>query len=106
MISPFVREGAIRRIFRMRAGQTGVLISRGGELNALPSEALDRVDVFELDPTASLAGDDAEGETNQSYFTQLHAKLFVFERAQASAFVRWLSQRDRCGTEPERRVSV
>ena len=80
VISPFVREGAIRRIFRMRAGQTGVLISRGGELNALPSEALDRVDVFELDPTASLAGDDAEGETNQSYFTQLHAKLFVFER--------------------------
>ena len=81
VISPFVREGAIRRIFRPRAGQRDVLISRGGELNALPSDALDHVDVFELDPTASLAGDDAEGETNQSFFTQLHAKLFVVERA-------------------------
>ncbi|MCY3896251.1 MAG: phospholipase D family protein [Chloroflexi bacterium] len=80
VISPFVREGAIRRIFRMRAGQTAVLISRGGELNALPTDALDRVDVYELDPTASLAGDDADGETNQSFFTQLHAKLFAVER--------------------------
>ncbi|MCY3748053.1 MAG: phospholipase D family protein [Chloroflexi bacterium] len=81
VISPFVREGAIRRIFRMRAGQTAALISRGGELNNLPTDALDRVDVYELDPTASLAGDDADGETNQSFFTQLHAKVFVFERA-------------------------
>lgn len=81
VISPFVREGAIRSIFRMRAGQTAVLISRGGELSALPTDALDRVDVYELDPTASLAGDDADGETNQSFFTQLHAKLFVVERA-------------------------
>ena len=60
VISPFVREGAIRRIFRPRAGQTAVLISRGGELNALPTDALEHVDVYELDPTASLAGDDAE----------------------------------------------
>ena len=81
VISPFVREGAIRRIFRPRAGQTAVLISRGGELNALPTDALEHVDVYELDPTASLAGDDAEVETNQSFFTQLHAKLFVVERA-------------------------
>lgn len=81
VISPFVREGAIRRIFRKRAGQTAVLVSRGGELRALPADALDQVDVFELDPTASLAGDDADGETNQSFFTQLHAKLFVVERA-------------------------
>ena len=81
VISPFVREGAIRRIFRKRAGQTAVLVSRGGELRALPADALDQVDVYELDPTASLAGDDADGETNQSFFTQLHAKLFVVERA-------------------------
>ena len=81
VISPFVREGAIRRIFRNRAGQTAVLVSRGGELRALQADALDQVDVYELDPTASLAGDDADGETNQSFFTQLHAKLFVVERA-------------------------
>ena len=81
VISPFVREGAIRRIFRMRSGQTAVLISRGAELNALPTDALDHVDVFELDPTASLAVDFDGGETNRSFFTQLHAKVFVFERA-------------------------
>ena len=80
VISPFVREGAIRRIFRPRAGQRDVLISRGGEIKSVPSDALEHVDVFELDPTASLARDDVDGGTNQSYFTQLHAKLFVFER--------------------------
>lgn len=81
VISPFVREGAIRRIFRMRAGQRDVLISRGAELNALPVDALEHVDVYELDPTASLAGDDPEGKADRSFFTQLHAKVFVVERA-------------------------
>ena len=80
VISPFVREGAIRRIFRPRAGQTAVLISRGAELKALPTNALEHVDVFELDPTASLAADDPEGEADRSFFTQLHAKVFVVER--------------------------
>ena len=37
VISPFVREGAIRRIFQRRAGHTEVLISRGAELKALPT---------------------------------------------------------------------
>ena len=88
VISPFVREGAIRRIFRPRSGQRDMLISRGAELNALPSDALDHVDVYELDPTASLAADDPEGEINRSFLTQLHAKLFVVERArQAHLFV-------------------
>ena len=80
VISPFVREGAIRRIFQPRAGQRDVLISRGGELKALPTDALEHVDVFELDPTASLAADDPEGEADRSFFTQLHAKVFVVER--------------------------
>jgi hypothetical protein len=81
VISPFVREGAIRRIFRMRAGQTAVLIARGAELDALPGDSLEHVDVYELDSTASLAADDPEGEANRSFFTQLHAKVFVVERA-------------------------
>lgn len=80
VISPFVREGAIRRIFRMRAGQTAVLIARGAELDALPKDSLEHVDVYELDPTASLAADDPEGEADGSFFTQLHAKVFVVER--------------------------
>ena len=81
VISPFVREGAIQRIFRPRSGQRDVLISRGGELNSLPTDALEHMDVFELDPTASLAADDPEGEADRSFFTQLHAKVFVVERA-------------------------
>lgn len=80
VISPFVRKGAIRRIFQRRAGHTEVLISRGAELKALPTDVLDNVDVFELDPTASLAVDFDDGETNQSFLTQLHAKVFAVER--------------------------
>lgn len=80
VISPFVREAAIRRIFPPRSGRRYALISRGGELNALPEDALEHVDVYELDPTASLAGDDAETEADRSYFTQLHAKVFAVER--------------------------
>ena len=80
VISPFVREAAIRRIFPPRSGRRYALISRGGELNALPADALEHVDVYELDPTASLAGDDAETEADRSYFTQLHAKVFAVER--------------------------
>ena len=81
VISPFVREGAIRRIFPPRSGRRYALISRGGELDALPADALEHVDVYELDPTASLAGDDPEGEADRSFFTQLHAKVFAVERA-------------------------
>ena len=80
VISPFVREGAIRRIFPPRSGRRYALISRGAELDALPADALEHVDVYELDPTASLAGDDPEGEADRSFFTQLHAKVFVVER--------------------------
>lgn len=80
VISPFVREAAIRRIFPPRSGRRYALISRGGELDGLPEDALEHVDVYELDPTASLAGDDPEGEADRSYFTQLHAKVFAVER--------------------------
>ncbi len=80
VISAFVREGAIRRIFPPRSGRRYALISRGAELDVLPEDALEHVDVYELDPTASLAGDDPEGEADRSFFTQLHAKVFVVER--------------------------
>ncbi len=80
-ISPFVRAGALRRFFQPRAGQTAVLVSRGEELNALPSAALEHLDVYELDPAATLSLDDAEGDANQTFLTHLHAKLFVVERA-------------------------
>ncbi|MCY4114838.1 MAG: hypothetical protein OXG33_13015 [Chloroflexi bacterium] len=80
-ISPFLGAGALRRILRPRAGQTSILVSCGEELNALPSDALEHVDVYEIDPTASLSGDDVEDDGFQTLSTNLHAKLFVVERA-------------------------
>ena len=79
-ISPFVRGGAIRRLLRPQAG-TAVLVSRGEELDALPDGALEGLDVYELDPAASLSADDVEGNTGLARLTRLHAKLFVVERA-------------------------
>lgn len=80
-ISPFLGAGALRRFFRPEAGRTSILVSCGEELNALPSAALEHVDVYEIDPTASLSGDDVEDDAFQTFSTNLHAKLFVVERA-------------------------
>lgn len=80
-ISPFLGAGALRRFFRPTAGRTAVLVSCGEELNTLPSDALEHVDVYEIDPTASLSGDDVEEDAFQTLSTYLHAKLFVVERA-------------------------
>ena len=86
-ISPFVRAGAIRRLLRPEAGPA-VLVSRGEELDALPGGALEGLDVYELDPAASLSGDDVEGESGPAHLTRLHAKLFAVERdRQAHLFV-------------------
>ena len=52
VISPFVREGALRRILQRRVGERAVLVSRGEELGALPPGCLDDLEVYELDPTA------------------------------------------------------
>ena len=81
VVSPFVRSGAIRRLLRPEAGRPAVLVSRGEELAGLPDDALDGLDVYELDPAASLSGDDVEEETRPAFLTHLHAKLFVVERA-------------------------
>jgi len=80
-ISPFLGPGAIRRFFRPKAGRTAVLVSTGAELSDLPPDALEHLDVYEIDPTASLSGDDVEGDAFQTFSTDLHAKLFVVERA-------------------------
>ena len=80
-ISPFLGPGAIQRFFRPKAGRTAVLVSSGAELSALPRAALEHLDVYEIDPTASLSGDDVEENAFQTFSTDLHAKLFVVERA-------------------------
>ena len=53
-ISPLVRSGALRRIFRKQTDRTSVLISRGEELSAIPPEVLEQLDVYELDPSPGL----------------------------------------------------
>ena len=81
VISPFVREGALRRLLRPESGAKSVLVSRGEELDTIPPDALDGLDVYVLDPAASLAGSDEGAEdTGQAFLTHLHAKLFVAER--------------------------
>ena len=81
VISPFVREGALRQILKPRAGERVVLVSRGEELGALPPTSLDGLEVYELDPTTSLAEDDLDGERDQAFLMHLHAKVFAVERA-------------------------
>ena len=81
VISPFVREGALRRLLRPERGPKSVLVSRGEELDTIPPDALNGVDAYVLDPAASLAGNDEGAEdTGQAFLTHLHAKLFVMER--------------------------
>ena len=81
VVSPFVREGALRRLFGGRGGAESVLVSRGEELDAISPKVLEGLDVYELDPAAGLAGDDDDAEdADQSYLTRLHAKLFVVEQ--------------------------
>ena len=81
VISPFVREGLIQKVLDSGTGGKAVLISRGGALQALPEEVLDSLDAYELDSAAQLSLHDAEEERNQAFLTNLHAKVFVAERA-------------------------
>ena len=81
VISPFVREGALQRILRPRAGERRVLVSRSEELGTLPPRTLDDLEVYELDPTAGLAEDALDGDGEQALLTHLHAKVFAVERA-------------------------
>ena len=65
VISPFVRDGMLGRLLRPGAGQKAVLVSRGEELHPLQPTALENLDVFEIEPTASLSGDDVDGDRSQ-----------------------------------------
>ena len=81
VVSPFVRDGAVRRIMRPRKGEKAVLVSRGEELSALQPDILSRLEVYELDPTAALTLDEIEGDSRSFFLTNLHAKIYVVERA-------------------------
>ena len=50
-------------------------------MGALQADTLDRLNVYELDSTAQLSVDDLDRDTNPTFLTNLHAKVFVVERA-------------------------
>ena len=79
-VSPYVRDEAIGRLLRVRAGEKAVLVSRGPEVASLREDSIEHLEVYELDPTASLSGDEEES-ADQAILTHLHAKIFVVERA-------------------------
>ena len=81
VVSPFVSEAAFRRFLKLKTSQRAVLVSRGEELNALTPDALEPLDVYEIDPAASLSVDDIDGEMSPALFAHLHAKLYIVERA-------------------------
>ena len=80
-ISPFVRDEAIRRLLSTAGNQKAVLVSRGEELATLRPSSLDNLDVYELDPTASISFDEVQEDERQTFLTHLHAKIFAVERA-------------------------
>ena len=81
VISPFVRDGLIRRVLTPRRGQKAALISRGEELGILQPDTLESLDVYELDPASQLSVDEDTEGSNRAFLTNLHAKIFVIERA-------------------------
>ncbi len=81
VISPFVRDGLMQRVLDSGTGRKAVLISLGEGLQALSEEVLDRLDAYELDSAAQLSLDDTEEVRSQAFLTNLHAKVFVVERA-------------------------
>ena len=82
IVSPFVRDGAVRRIVQPSNGQKVVIVSRGEELDSLQQDTLSRLNVFELDPTAALTLNEVEGDSRGSFLTHLHAKIYAVERSQ------------------------
>ena len=81
VISPFVRDGLIRSVLAPRSGERATLISRGEELGTLRPDTMEGLDIFELDPASQLSLDEDGAEGNRAFLTNLHAKVFVIERA-------------------------
>lgn len=80
VISPYVREKFIDAVL-VPTRQRAVLISRGEELDKLKPDTLEGLDIYELDPASQLSADDDEEPKSQTFLTNLHAKVFVVERA-------------------------
>ena len=88
VISPFVRDGLIRRVLSPGLGRKATLVSRGEELGTLRPDTIEDLNIYELDPASQLSGDEDGVERNRAFLTNLHAKVFVIERARlAHVFV-------------------
>ena len=81
VVSPFVRDGFIQRVVNATPGQRASLVSRGEELATLRTDTLDRLNAYELDPSAQLSVDDVDRDTGRTFLNNLHAKVYVAERA-------------------------
>ncbi len=80
-ISPFVRDGFIQRVLDATPGQKAALVSRGEELATLRTDTLERLNAYELDSAAQLSVDDVDRNTGHTFLNNLHAKVYVAERA-------------------------
>ena len=88
VISPFVRDGLIRRVLSPGPGRKATLVSRGEELGTLRPDTIEGLNIYELDPASQLSVDEDGVERNRAFLTNLHAKVFVIERARlAHVFV-------------------
>ena len=81
VISPFVRDGFIQRILHATPGRKTTLVSRGEELATLRTGTLDRLSAYELDSAAQLSVADLDRDTDRTFLNNLHAKVYVAERA-------------------------
>ena len=81
VISPFVRDGFIQRILHATPGRKAALVSRSEELATLGIDTLDRLNTYELDSAAQLSVADVDRETERTFLNNLHAKVYVVERA-------------------------
>ena len=81
VISPFVRDGFVRRVLTPRPGQKAALISLGEEFGTLQVDTMESLDIYELDPALQLSVDEDGEEESRAFLTNLHAKVFAIERA-------------------------
>ena len=81
VISPFIRDGLIRRVLSPRADQKSALISRSEELGTLQPDTIESLDVYELDSASQLSMEEDREDKDRAFLTNLHAKVFVIERA-------------------------
>lgn len=78
IISPFVRDGFLKRITEKRQEGNCILVSRSDEMDQVPRATLDRFKKYTLSSASVPDGEDSNVE-GDSELTGLHAKLFLMD---------------------------